>query len=58
MNNDRILLLILCASFVFFPLITNWSTGNLEHWYRPWAVWLVLIAAVFALQFKSKKHGL
>lgn len=58
MNKQPPLLLILLVLYIFSPDIIGWSTNAEGSWYRPFIIWLVVIAAAFGLQQWGKSHDL
>jgi hypothetical protein len=43
----RTLLLVIFFLFFFAPGLENWIKSNPSLWYRPYLVWLIVIAVVY-----------
>jgi len=56
MNKQRPILLIALVLYVFSPSITQWITDIDGAWYRPFIIWLLVIAAAYFLQRKDSSH--
>ncbi|HEY9036471.1 MAG TPA: hypothetical protein VIM96_07120 [Pseudomonadales bacterium] len=54
----RALLLVLLMMYVFTPSLQAWVLAADASWYRPWAVWLLIIAAIFWTTRRRQTHGL
>ncbi|MCP5326642.1 MAG: hypothetical protein H7A09_10025 [Oceanospirillaceae bacterium] len=50
MYAHRLILLFVFAIFVFSPVIMDWWLAPGGAWYRPYAVWLILIAVSIWLE--------
>lgn len=44
---DRLVILFVIGSFILSPVIINWRSDELIVWYKPFVVWIVLIALAF-----------
>lgn len=44
------LLLLFGLMFVFSPSLQDWVLNGNEAWYRPYIVWLALIAFIYWIQ--------
>lgn len=49
----RLALLLIFGIYLFSPVIMDWWLNPMGKWYRPFAIWLVLIA--FAMWLEGKK---
>lgn len=58
MYTYRVILLLVFAMFVFSPIIIDWWLAPTDAWYRPFAVWLVLIVLSIALQRWQDRYEL
>ncbi len=50
MHIYRLVLILVVGLFLFSPAIMEWWIAGHGSWYRPYLLWLLLIAATFALQ--------
>jgi hypothetical protein len=46
----RLILLFVFAAFLFSPVIIDWWLARSGSWYRPFALWLILIGVSVWLQ--------
>lgn len=46
----RLILLFVFAAFLFSPVIIDWWLEPTGAWYRPYAIWLILIGVSIWLQ--------
>lgn len=46
----RLILLVVFGAFLFSPVIIDWWLSESGSWYRPFAIWLILIGASVLLQ--------
>ncbi len=44
---NRILILLLVAAFLFAPNLQTWVAADGDHWYRPFVLWLLVIAVAY-----------
>ncbi|GAB5451439.1 MAG: hypothetical protein Hals2KO_17670 [Halioglobus sp.] len=44
---DRALLLVAAVMLVFMPSIADWLTSSDTAWYRPYQLWLLIVAAAY-----------
>jgi len=58
MYSYRVILLFVFATFLFSPIIIDWWLGDNGAWYRPFAIWAVLIGVSFWLQRVQDKYEL
>lgn len=49
----RLILLLLVGIYLFSPAIMDWWMAVDSSWYRPYLLWLILIAASLILQSNS-----
>lgn len=49
------LLLLLALSFIFAPSLQEWVLSGHDNWYRPYLVWIGLIAFIYWSQ-RGKTH--
>ena len=52
MHIYRLILLLVIGIYLFSPAIMDWWTASADPRYRPYLLWLTLIALTFALQGK------
>ncbi|MEP5763394.1 MAG: hypothetical protein ABJ308_02320 [Halieaceae bacterium] len=50
---NRTLLLLLALALVFIPSAQEWVTSGGTAWYRPYLVWVVIVAAAWWIQRTS-----
>jgi hypothetical protein len=55
MSNHRLLLLILLVAYIFTPTLFNWIISSSGAWYRPFIIWIIIIAIAFSMHRFSKK---
>ena len=55
MSNHRLLLLILLVAYIFTPTLFNWIISSNGAWYRPFIIWIIIIAIAFSMHKFSKK---
>jgi hypothetical protein len=53
----RTLLLVIFFLFFFAPALENWLKSSPAAWYRPYLVWLIVIALIYFGQRKSKPRN-
>jgi len=46
----RLVLILVVGIYLFSPAIMDWWTAAHNVWYRPYLLWLILIAVTFVLQ--------
>lgn len=56
MNRQRPLLLMILVVYIFSPTIFSWVINPTGAWYRPYLIWLIVIAVAFTIQHRGKKH--
>ena len=44
---NRALLLVIGVVLIFFPSLEGWMLGPEGAWYRPFQLWLLIIAAAY-----------
>ena len=44
---NRALLFILAATLIFLPSVEDWLLSPESSWYRPYQLWLLIIAATY-----------
>ena len=44
---NRALLLVIGVVLIFLPAIESWMISSETHWYRPYQLWLLAIAAAW-----------
>lgn len=49
MYNSRLGIALLLGVYFFSPIIMDWWFDSQSAWYRPFAIWLLLIALYFWL---------
>ena len=49
---NRFLLLIVGVVLIFFPAIESWMVSSEVSWYRPYQLWLLIVAAAYWNQRK------
>lgn len=54
MNNQRLVILLLLIAYIFSPTLFNWIINPDGVWYRPYIVWVVVIAIAFIMQVRRK----
>lgn len=54
----RILLLIIVSLFFFTPSLAGWIAETQGEWYRPFIVWLVIIALAWWGQRSGRSDAL
>jgi len=53
MKRQRPLLLMILVVYIFAPTLFSWVTHPEASWYRPYLIWLLVVAAAFLLQVKT-----
>lgn len=56
MNNQRLVILLLLIAYIFSPTLFSWIINPEGAWYRPYLIWVLVIAIAFALQIRRKKN--
>ncbi|HSX84995.1 MAG: hypothetical protein K0Q67_939 [Cellvibrio sp.] len=56
MNNQRLVILLLLVAYIFSPSLFNWIINPAGAWYRPYIVWVIVIAIAFVMQIRRKKY--
>lgn len=46
----RLVLILVVSIYLFSPAIMDWWIDPNAAWYRPYVLWLILIAVTFILQ--------
>ena len=49
---NRFLLLTVGVVLIFFPAIESWVVSSEVSWYRPYQLWLLIVAAAYWNQRK------
>ena len=44
---NRVILLLLGVTFIFFPVIEEWILSDAVSWTRPWQIWFLMIIAAW-----------
>ena len=44
---NRALLMVVGAVLIFFPAIEGWVVSSETAWYRPYLLWLLVVAAAY-----------
>jgi len=52
---NRTLLLALALTLVLFPVLSDWLTSDYTAWYRPYAIWSLVVLAAWLGQ--RAKHS-
>ncbi|WP_423898268.1 hypothetical protein [Candidatus Pelagadaptatus aseana] len=55
MNNQRLLIVAMLIVYIFSPIIFNWIVNPAGNWYRPYIIWVLLIAVAFVLQLQRSR---
>lgn len=50
---NRALLLVMALAFIFLPAIEQWLWHADASWYRPFLLWLAVVAAAWWNQFRG-----
>ena len=50
----RLFLILVVSMYLFSPAIMQWWTAADSVWYRPYLLWLILIAVTFVLQSQKE----
>ncbi|NHN37055.1 hypothetical protein G8764_07110 [Pseudomaricurvus alcaniphilus] len=58
MHNQRLLLLLLLVTYIYLPTLLGWMTNPEGGWYRPFIIWVMLIAAAFIVQKRNRSNGI
>lgn len=58
MYTYRVILLFVFAMFLFSPIVIDWWLGSDGAWYRPYAIWAVLLGISFGLQRLQDRYEL
>jgi hypothetical protein len=56
MNNQRLVILLLLVAYIFSPRLFTWILNPEGAWYRPFIVWVVVIAIAFVMQLRRKRR--
>ena len=56
MNRQRPLLLFLLIAYIFAPDFFSWVVDPSGGWYRPYLIWLIVIAIAFVIQIRGKTN--
>ncbi len=54
----RLVLILVVGMYLFSPAIMDWWTAAGSTWYRPYLLWLILIAVTFILQSQKDANEL
>lgn len=55
MNNQRLVILLLLIAYIFSPTLFTWIIDPEGAWYRPYIMWMLVIAIAYAIQARNKK---
>ncbi len=55
MNNQRLVILLLLIGYIFSPTLFTWIINPEGAWYRPYIIWMLVIAIAFVMQLRRKK---
>lgn len=55
MNNQRLVILLLLIGYIFSPTLFSWIINPEGAWYRPYLIWVLVIAIAFVIQLRRKK---
>ncbi len=55
MNNQRLVILLLLVAYIFSPSLINWILNPEGAWYRPYIIWVLVIAIAFGLQWRRNR---
>ncbi len=58
MNSQRPVLFLLLILYVFSPTLFNWVVNPDGAWYRPYIIWMLVIAIAYAVQSRRKRHDI
>lgn len=58
MNHQRPLILIFLIAYIFLPATFDWITSFDRAWYRPFAIWLIVVIIAFLVQNRRADHDL
>ncbi len=54
MNNQRLVILLLLIAYIFSPTIFTWIVNPEGAWYRPYIMWILVIAIAYAIQARKQ----
>jgi hypothetical protein len=52
MNRQRPLIFIFLIAYIFLPTAFDWITTADRVWYRPFAIWLMVVIIAFFAQYR------
>lgn len=55
MKNQRLLILSMLIVYIFSPTIFTWVINPEGSWYRPFIIWVLLVAVVFVIQMRRQQ---
>ncbi|BFM06060.1 hypothetical protein [Halioxenophilus aromaticivorans] len=55
-SGQRWMMLVLVMAATFSPSVLDWMLDPKGAWFRPFLVWLVVIAIALGVQLKGRKH--
>jgi len=55
MNNQRLVILLLLIGYIFSPTLFTWIINPEGAWYRPYIIWMLVIAIALVMQLRRKK---
>ena len=58
MNSQRPLLFLLLVLYVFSPTLFNWVVNPDGSWYRPYIIWMLVVAIAYIAQNRRKRHDI
>lgn len=54
----RLILMFVLGAFLFSPIIIDWWVDSTGSWYRPFALWLVLIGiSIWILRWEEEDES-
>jgi len=56
MNNQRLVILLLLIAYIFSPTLFSWIINPEGAWYRPYLMWVLVIAIAFVIQIRGKRN--
>jgi hypothetical protein len=54
MNNQRLVILLLLIAYIFSPTLFTWIIDPEGAWYRPYIMWMLVIAVAYAIQARKR----
>lgn len=56
MSNQRLIILLLLVAYIFSPTLFGWVINPQGSWYRPFILWVLVIAIAYFVQ-KADNRG-